>query len=357
MSSRSKTARKRLALALQTRSLRFAPRSNRKPEPGSTDESALEFLTRDYESVGAEALAPPTSQNTFAAFAYEELGLGSSGKHRLQFGGRFEHVGYDAAFEDGAVERTFNAYSGSVGAHAALGSNAAFVVNVTGASRAPALEELFNFGPHPGNLLFEVGNPDLEVERTFGLDFSLRGRGTRSRAEINVFNYNISNFVFLDVTDEIEDGLQVANYLQADSRFTGADGSVHFHLGEAAELSAGLSYVQAKLTETDEWLPRIPPFQGRVELAFNVKEFSISPELIFTAKQENVFRNETVTDGWATGNLTITWQRSRSHMAHLVAFQLHNIANETYRLHTSFLKDLAPEMGRSVKLTYTVRFF
>ena len=108
-------------------------------------------------------------------------------------------------------------------------------MNLTGASRAPALEELFNFGPHPGNLAFEVGNPDLDVERTFGVDVSLRGRGTRSRAEITVFNYNIANFVFLDVTDEIEDGLRVSNYLQADSRFTGVDGAVHLHLGQRAE--------------------------------------------------------------------------------------------------------------------------
>ena len=64
-----------------------------------------------------------------------------------------------------------------------------------------------------------------------------------------------------------------------------------------------------------------------------------------------------MTDGWATGNIGVTWQRSRTHGAHLIAFQVQNIANQTYRLHTSFLKDLAPEMGRGVKLTYTIRFF
>ena len=55
-------------------------------------------------------------------------------------------------------------------------NSGAFVVNFTGSSRAPALEELFNFGPHPGNLVFEVGDPDLQLEKTLGLDVSLRGR-------------------------------------------------------------------------------------------------------------------------------------------------------------------------------------
>jgi iron complex outermembrane receptor protein len=48
----------------------------------------VEALFRDYKTVGAEALAPPTDQNAIAAFVYEELTLTSSA--RLQFGGRVE---------------------------------------------------------------------------------------------------------------------------------------------------------------------------------------------------------------------------------------------------------------------------
>ena len=40
-----------------------------------------------------------------------------------------------------------------------------------------------------------------------------------------------------------------------------------------------------------------------------------------------------------------------------VAVQAYNLANKTYRLHTSFLKDLAPEIGRGIKATYAIRFF
>ena len=334
----------------------FTLRTELEQKPGRkvTGRLGVEFLTRDYESIGAEALAPATDQLTFAAFAYEEMAVG---KHRLMFGGRAEHVGYEAAYEDGPVNRSFNAFSGSAGVHASLGSSAALVLNVTGASRAPALEELFNFGPHPGNLAFEVGNPDLEVERTFGFEASLRARHENSRIEINFFNYNISNFVFLDVTDEIEDGLHISNYVQGDSRFTGADGAGHVHLGDHVELTAGLSYVRAKLTGTNESLPRIPPLQGRLELAINLHDFSINPELVLSAAQDHVFRTESTTDGWVTGNLSVIWQRSQAHRTHLIAFQAFNLGNTTYRLHTSFLKDLAPEIGRGAKVSYTVRFF
>jgi iron complex outermembrane receptor protein len=34
-----------------------------------------------------------------------------------------------------------------------------------------------------------------------------------------------------------------------------------------------------------------------------------------------------------------------------------NLTNELYREHTSFIKDLAPEIGRGIKFSYSVRFF
>jgi iron complex outermembrane receptor protein len=314
----------------------------------------VEFLTRNYEAIGEESLAPATDQHAFSAFVYEEVGVG---RHRVQFGGRVERTTYDASFEDGPVDRDFTGASGSVGFHADIKGSGAFVVNVSSSARAPALEELFNFGPHPGNLAFEIGDPNLELERSVGADFSLRGRASRAHGEVNFFVYNISNFVFLDVTDEIEDGLRVANYLQADSRFTGVDGAGHFHVGSVGELHLSLGYVQAKLTDTDEWLPRIPPFHGRVAFDARVKMITITPEVVFSSKQTHVFREETETDGWTTFNIGATWQRSGSHGSHLIAVQGYNLTNETYRLHTSFLKDLAPEIGRGIKATYSFRFF
>ena len=76
-----------------------------------------------------------------------------------------------------------------------------------------------------------------------------------------------------------------------------------------------------------------------------------------TADQDNVFRDETPTPGYALFNVGVTYVVVHGHATHTIAFKGHNLTNEEYRLHTSFLKDLAPEMGRGVKLTYTVRFF
>ena len=83
---------------------------------------------------------------------------------------------------------------------------------------APALEELYNEGPHPGNATFEIGTPTLTRERSDGIDFGLRHSSKRLRAEANGFFYHIDNFVFLAPTGNIQDGLIEAVYSQGVSR-------------------------------------------------------------------------------------------------------------------------------------------
>ena len=208
-----------------------------------------------------------------------------------------------------------------------------------------------------GNLAFEIGNPNLEREASTGLDVSLRGRGSRARAEVNAFTYGISNFVFPDFTGEELDGLRAAVFNQGDSRFTGFDGSVGVEVMAGAWLNVGFGYVNATLTDDDTPLPRIPPLRGNVRFDLPVKGFTFSPEVEWAARQDRVYFNETETDRWTTVNLSASYSVVRAHISHQLNLRGFNLTNEAYRNHTSFIKDLAQEIGRGVKLSYSVRFF
>jgi iron complex outermembrane recepter protein len=330
----------------------------------------VETFFRDYEAVGEEALAPATRQNSFSAFVYEEAGFG---RVRLQFGARVERNAYDVdarqaidpevciavlgGCPSSVRNRSFTGASGSAGIHFDINGHAAVVANVSRASRAPALEELYNFGPHIGNLAFEVGNPDLDLENTLGFDFSVRGRGARARAELNLYTYDISNFVFLDLQDIEVEGLRFAQYQQADARYSGVDASAHLELATWLHVNADIGLVRATLKDTDENLPRIPAMQGRLELEIPWRQLTISPEVVFTADQNRVFRSETPTEGSTLFNLGATYVLGQQHLTHIFTIEGYNLTNEEYRLHTSFIKDLAPEIGRGVKATYSVKFF
>ena len=326
---------------------------------------------RNYSATGEEALAPATKQASIAAFAYEEIDLE---QYQLQLGGRLERNGYTVGdrtssnhdvLEEHAHElvpptvrnRDFIGGSASIGLRADLSPGNALVANLTRSHRAPSLEELYNFGPHVGNLAFEVGNPKLDAESTVGLDLSLRHRSNRLRGDANVYIYDITNFVFLNFEDKLVNGLRVASFRQGNGRFTGFDAKASLRIGSLAWANLGLGLVNAELTTTREALPRIPPLRGQLSVDLPYRGFTLTPEWNFTARQGRVFRNETETAGYTIFNVRASYVWPARHMAHVLSVSAYNLTNALYRNHTSFIKDLAPEIGRGVKVGYSLRFF
>ncbi|HYH84749.1 MAG TPA: TonB-dependent receptor [Pyrinomonadaceae bacterium] len=306
---------------------------------------------RDFNSVGLETLAPHTLQNNFAVFGLQEIGFE---RVRFQLGGRVEHNSYNP---DGLIDRSFTGFSGAAGIRVGLWKDGAFVANYTHSFRAPALEELYNNGPHIGNLTFEIGNPNLKRERNDGIDFSLRHSSKRVKSEANFYYYNIKDFVFLAPTGEIEDNLIEAEYAQADSRFVGTEVSLDLAAHENLWINLGYDYVNAQLKETGTPLPRIPPMRGRVGLDWRYRNFNLRPEAVFVKDQDRIFPTETRTAGYALFNVTGSYTLARPHYAQIFSVSAFNLGDRLYRNHLSFIKDLAPEIGRGVRFSYTIRYF
>jgi iron complex outermembrane receptor protein len=84
---------------------------------------------------------------------------------------------------------------------------------------------------------------------------------------------------------------------------------------------------------------------------------TISPEVVFTGAQRRVFRQELPTNGSKVLNVGASWLVVRGHMSHAITIKAYNLTNEEYRLHTSFIKDLTPEMGRGLRVSYSLKLF
>ena len=317
-------------------------------------------MVRDYNAVGAEALAPPVDQQALAGFALEEVDFE---RIKLQFGGRIEYNRYVPRVSEGPGEdairpnRSFTGASAAAGINVGLWRGGALVANYARSYRAPALEELYNNGPHVGNLAFEIGNENLRAEQGNGLDLSLRHQNERVQTEANFFYYDFSGFVFPFVTGEFEEGLRVIEYTQANSRFAGAEGNLDLRLIPAVWLNLGADYVNARETDRGTPLPRIPPLRGRAGLEFNYKALSVRPEFVFADRQDRTFSGETETPGYAVFNIKASYTVTRGHFVHQFAVNTFNLGDRLYRNHSSFIKDLAPEIGRGIRFTYRVRFF
>ena len=311
----------------------------------------LSGLHRNFDSSGEEVVTPPATQNAFAVFGLQSLNFDKVG---LQFGGRVEHNGYDPV---GFQQRAFNGFSGAAGLRVSAWPGGALVANFSHSYRAPTLEELYNHGPHRGNLTFEIGDPNLKPEQSDGIDFAVRHSSERAHVEVGIFYYHFDAFVFLAPTGEIEDGLPVAKYSQGAARFLGFESKADIGLTKYLRLDLGSDYVNAKLTETDTPLPRIPPFRTRVGLQISKANFQVTPEAVMVKDQDNIFPTETRTAGYTIFNLAGSYTLARQHIAHVVSVNAFNLGDRLYLNHLSFIKDIAPEIGRGVRLSYTVRFF
>ena len=308
-------------------------------------------LTRAFEASGAEALSPPVDQRAAAAFLYEEL----TWRHAVvQFGGRYDHAKYEP--EGGLLARDFNNFSGSVGLLLRPRDAVTVAFSLARAARYPALEELYFNGPHPGNFAFEVGNDQLDSEHAIGFDASLRWRHQRASGEVTYFRNSIKDYIFRSPTGEEEEEFPVINFVAADSLLQGFESHLDLRLSRSVYGEFGLDYVRGELQDTNQALPRIPPLRARLGARYQANAFQAGGEVVTAAKQDRLFENETETDGYTTLKLFAAYSIRAGSATHTITARLDNATDELYRNHLSLIKDFVPEMGRSFKLIYGVRF-
>lgn len=312
------------------------------------------LLDRDFIAEGEEALAPPVHHRALAAFVYEEL---ESPHVTFQFGGRYDHAQFKP--EQGRRERKFNEWSASMGLLVkpqAAKDNVVIAVNLARASRYPSLEELYYFGPHPGNLVFEIGNEDLQAEQAVGIDLSVRARGNRFESEVTVFHNDITNYIFRQPTGLVEDGFPVVRNIEADSAMTGIE--AHGDLKLTSELTVEVTYdwVRGELQTLNQPLPRIPPYRVLTGLTYQKGAFQFGGSAQFVAEQTRVFGEEQPTDGYTTAKFFASYSFERGGLLNTITARLDNATNTEYRNHLNYLKELLPEIGRSFKLVYSLGF-
>jgi iron complex outermembrane receptor protein len=336
-------------------------------------------LDRAFDAQGAEALSPAVDQRGFAAFAYEEV----TWPHvTFQFGGRVDNTKFEPV---GEPERDFTNVSGSVGLllrPQAANDRLTVAASLARAARNPALEELFFFGLHHGNFAIELGNPDLESERALGFDLSLRWRGSRASGEVTYFRNDIDNFIFRNVLNHddfetreeeyearfpgrplvghdheegVEEEVAIVDFVGADAVLQGVEAHADLSLTSQLFAEVGVDYVRGSLKSGDA-LPRMPPLRLRGGLRYQYNAFQLGGEVVSTAAQDRISGVDTPTDGHTLLKLFTSYSMEHGGALSTITARLDNLTNELYRNHLSLIKDFVPEMGRNVKLLYSVKF-
>lgn len=318
------------------------------------------FSRREFEAIGEEAFVPPSSTRTLALFAFEELTATET--LRLQGGVRVERQRAEADRLD--VSRSDNAISAAAGLNWDALDRLGLALSVSRSVKLPNAEELFSNGPHAATQAFEIGDPTLDRESALGVDLTAHAHAERVRGTMSVFATRFSDYIHERATGNEQDGLTEYRFVQGDARFAGFELEAEGDLlqGDLARGRPHVSievladYVSAKLVDADEYLPRIPPL--RIGGGINVRQGSLQVRAGArrSSAQNRVAPSEDPTPGFTTLDGSISYRLHFGRVFHDITLTGSNLTNAEARLHTSFLKNLAPLPGRELRLVYRVNF-
>ncbi len=328
---------------------------------------------RDFSAVGAEQLTPPVQGRAIGVFLLEERDLGEL---HLEFGARYENA--QNAPQTAANPRTeFDVYSVSTGAvwHFLPGYGSG--LSFTRGQRAPGFEELYNNGPHDASHSFERGDANLREETANSLDWSLHKESGRLQWAVNLFANYMQDFIYTRGADRDADGqadhldaagLPVApgsgflllEYAQADAVFYGAEFEIGYSLWRDSawgELDVRLfsDYVRGRLTDGDN-LPRMTPLRFGGGLDYRWQAWSADFNVRRSAAQGANAPLETGTHGYTLVDVGVSYVIKAQQVEYIVSARGNNLLDEEVRYHTSLLKEVAPQPGRSAMLSLRVNF-
>jgi iron complex outermembrane receptor protein len=312
--------------------------------------SGIQYFNRDFNAFGEEAYIPRNSTQQLGLFTLQEFDLGAL---RAEVGARYEHS--DVGSQVIGINRSFDSFSVSAGLSVPLGDSLRFAVSAARSERAPSAEELFANGAHAATRAFEIGNPNFSKERQTGLEAVLRGRGTGWRVELSGFYNRFDNFIFLNPTGQEIDDLPVFQYEQRNAEFWGfeAEGALTVaRFGDTRLEVTGLAdYVRATVLSGGGAAPRIPPLRllGGVEASGDM--FGGRIEVEHVTRQSRIASFETETPAWTMVNASLTVRPFGVDSETAIVLSANNIFDVEARRHASFLKDVAPLLGRDIRLS------
>ena len=332
----------------------------------------IQHLDREFSSIGEEAFVMPVDTQQTGLFIVEELGLGPV---RLEGGLRIEQTDHTT---DSGPDRDFDATSLSLGLNWTLTDALRLAVSVSASERAPVAEELYSNGPHLATETFEVGDANLDVETANNLDVTLHWHGERLFGHVSLFTTQYDDYIFQNFVDSNNDGeadivteegelpgpmeegeLLLVNYDQADADFAGGEAELGAVLVPAGPLGEWAVRVFGD-TVTGELdggtnLPRITPTRIGIGLDWAIRNLNATIKLTEVDDADDLAPLETPTSGYSLLSADFDWTVNTAGTLKL-GLRGRNLLDEEVRLHTSFIKDIAPQAGRSLILDARYEF-
>lgn len=335
--------------------------------------TGVQYLSQDARIRGSEKYLPDSRKQNFGLFTLQSF---EAGKLHIEGAGRIEfarlHANQDPLIADLVYEtgensavgatplsRDFTAASGSVGANYEFLPGWQAGLALSHSERSPNVDELFSFGPHGGSQQFLVGDPNLRLEKSNGVELSVHRTTGPVHVQGSLYYSRFSNFIFQAPTGEIEDGLPIYEYRQCKADYYGfeLESDLKFRKAFGIDWSGEITTDAVRATIKGFGnAPEIPPFRVLAGLTGTRGQFDGRVEIERTSSQHDIAPNETPTPGFTLVNASADWHVFAEHPELTLSLTANNIFDVEARRHSSDLKDYAPLAGRDIRLTARLGF-
>ncbi|WP_265571381.1 TonB-dependent receptor [Sphingomicrobium nitratireducens] len=310
--------------------------------------TGAQFYTRDFDAIGAEAFVPANTTDQWGIFTVQEYAPGRLG---IEGGARIEWT--DVTADTVSIARDFTTISAALGLNYEVTDDFKVGVNGSRAERAPSAEELLSDGPHVATQSYELGDPDLVVEKSWGGEAFARYAGRRVAASATLWANWFADFIYQADTGLEEDELPLFAYRQQDATYWGIEMEASATLAEGLDWAVKgdlvADYVRATLADGNP-VPRIPPFRLGLGLTGEVGNFDGRIEVEWVADQNRTAAFETATDGHTMVNASLGWRPFGRDEETVIFVSANNVFDVDARRHASFTKDFVPLAGRDFRL-------
>ncbi len=345
--------------------------------PNFTGTFGVQWIDRDFSALGVETFIPKTEQLSLGFYTTQKYAWEN---WTLEGGLRFENSWINPEAEElklrgsalppvslpGSLD--YQAISASVSLQWRPQKNTAVSLTFNHGERPPDIQELLSLGPHLSIRSFDVGNVQLKNETMdmvdLGFDWktdrvSVRVHGYYNRASDFIFRrntglfYEVDNEVIRQRCVSVAECVSILAYDQRSAEFIGYESQVDAMLFKwpfgNLSLSLFSDYVRGRFIKGDRSdVPRMPPLRFGSQLGFGNQVLNTTLRYTRATGQRNPGENEFATDGYHLLTATADYQFKANQWINLWLFAKgYNLLNEEIRSSVSFLRNFAPEPGRS----------
>ncbi|WP_426041467.1 TonB-dependent receptor [Brevundimonas sp. TWP2-3-4b1] len=320
----------------------------------------VQVLDREFDAIGDEAFVPATSIQETGLYTVQRLDLDAYG---FEGGVRYDRRELSATPIGGTSEinRQFDNWSASGSVFVKPAQGLFLGLSLSSSERAPSEVELFSDGVHVATAAYELGDPTLNSEKVLTLEGTVHLSRGALDGDLHVYRAKYDGFIDQRPTGAAFDfdgqPFPIFAYVQTDATFTGFEIEGDYALWESGERSLKLGgsadYVKA---DTDLGpAARIPPYSVTGRLIWTDARWDTQLEVRHVGEQDKTAAFELPTDSYTMVNLSGSVRPFADRNVTVFA-EAHNLTDEEAREHASFLKDIAPQPGRNLRVGVTWRF-